>query len=87
MSTFEDPTEEVRMVMTAVINALAGEREKLEQQYGQVWDSDELSRDFDVLAFLAPYVAVRRRSDGKAGTLLFQHSPRYYWGFEEDDGR
>lgn len=80
----EDPTEETRRVMTAILNAVASEREKLEQQHGQVWDTAELSRDFEVHGFAAPFVVVRRRSDGKTGSLLFQHAPRYYWGFQEE---
>jgi hypothetical protein len=39
------------------------------------------ARDFQVLGFLAPYVVVRRRSDGRKGSLEFQHNPRFYFGF------
>lgn len=49
---------------------------------GQTWDTTELQRDFKVLGFCAPYVTVRRRSDGRRGLLQFSHSPRVYWGFE-----
>ena len=60
------------------------ERLRLEKEYGRVWDTKELQRDFDVTSFLAPCVLVKRKSDGKSGALLFQHSPRFYWGFSED---
>jgi hypothetical protein len=43
-----------------------------------------LTKDFEVIGFLAPLVVVRRRSDGLKGSLEFQHSPRPYWGFVED---
>jgi hypothetical protein len=54
----------------------------LEAQHGQVWDTDELSRDYEVTGFAAPFVVARRKADGVRGTLTFQHYPRFYWGFE-----
>ena len=50
---------------------------------GQTWTTDEMQDEFAVLAFMAPFVEVRRRSDGKRGTLEFTHSPRVYFGFKE----
>ena len=79
----DDPTEGVRRVMVAEINAVEGSREALEAAHGQVWDTEELQRDFTVTGFLAPFVGVMRKSDGKKGAMLFQHMPRFYWGFEE----
>ena len=58
------------------------EREYLEAKYGQVWDTSELQADFEVLGFMAPFVVVRRRSDSRKGSLLFQTSPRLYYGWE-----
>jgi len=60
------------------------DRAALEAQYGQVWDTEELQRDFEVLGFLAPCVAVRRRSDQVMGSLMFQHLPRLYYAFKAD---
>ena len=77
-----DPTEPVRRIMVEQINNNATEREALEAKHGQVWDTAELQRDFEVQGFMAPFVVVRRKSDGKVGSLTFQHMPRYYWGFE-----
>lgn len=79
-----DPTENARRLLVDVINCAPGSRQALEAQYGQVWDTDELKRDFRVLSFLAPFVLVERVSDGKRGTMMFQHSERYYWGFSEE---
>ena len=50
----------------------------------EVWDTDELREEFEVTGFLAPFVVVRRKSDGKKGSLEFQHSPRFYFGFALD---
>jgi len=81
-----DPTEGVRREMVAKINAQPGSREALEAEHGQVWDTTQLQQDFTVLGFQAPFVVVRRKSDGVVGSLAFQHSPRYYFGFEADGG-
>ena len=77
-----DPTEDIRRQMLAEINAVPGSREYLEHKHGQVWDTGQVSEDFEVLGFMAPIVVVRRRSDGVKDSLMFQHSPRFYFGFE-----
>ena len=56
-------------------------REDMEALYGEVWDTTELQRDFNVESFLAPLVIVRRKSDGQRGTLDFIHHPRFYYNF------
>lgn len=58
-------------------------REKLEAKYGQVWTTAEMGEEFSVCGFAAPYVVVRRKSDGKKGSLEFCHSPRFYFNFQE----
>ena len=74
----------LRLDRLAAINAAPGDRAMLETRYGQVWDPQELRRDFDVQGYLAPIVVVRRRSDGIIGTLEFQHQPRFYFNWRED---
>ena len=78
-----DPTEGIRRVMVAAINSDPGERELLEKEHGQVWDTEQLKAEFEVTGFLAPFVSVRRKKDGVEGLMMFQHLPRYYWGFRE----
>ena len=78
-----DETEDIRKQMLVEINAQPGSREYLEAKYGQVWSTDELSRDFEVIGFAAPLVVVRRKSDGVRGSLMFQATPRFYFGGEE----
>lgn len=70
-----DETEGLRRQRLNEINAEAGCREALEARYGQVWDTEQLGRDFEVLGFMAPYVVVSRRADGMKGSLEFQHQP------------
>ena len=48
------------------------------------WDTAELQEDFEVLGFLAPFVVVRRKSDGVRGTLEFTHAPRLYFGWSPE---
>ena len=78
----DDTTELLRQTLLVEINADPGERAILESRHGQVWDPQELARDFEVLGFAAPLVVVRRRQDGLRGSLEFQHQPRYYFGFQ-----
>ena len=80
-----DPTESIRRTRLVEINSDPNSRAALEAKYGQVWETSELSSDFEVLGFMAPLVAVRRKSDGKKGSLQFQHRPRFYFNFQPHD--
>ena len=85
----EDRTEGIRRGMVVQVNAevesddKVAERKRLEEKYGQVWDTNELRCDFEVLGFAAPFVVVKNRVTGKKGSLEFQHGPRFYFGFQE----
>lgn len=59
-------------------------RRRLEAEHGKVWSTQELTREFEVIGFLAPYVVVRRKADDVTGSMRFQHEPRFYWGFERE---
>ena len=80
-----DETELTRRVLVAAINSEPGEREALEAEHGQVWATDELTKEFNVIGFLAPFIIVERLSDGQKGTLMFQHYPRYYFDWKADE--
>ncbi len=58
-----------------------GDRAGLEEKYGQVWNTEELQKEFEVVEFLAPYVLVKRRSDSEMGTVEFLPRPRFYFNF------
>lgn len=51
---------------------------------GQTWTTAELTAEFDVQGYLAPYVVVRRKSDGAVGSLEFTAGPRVYFGWKAD---
>ena len=82
MLTTTDPTEQMRRERIGEINREPNTREEVEALYGQVWNTDELQRDFDVTGFAAPLVVVRRKSDNQLGSLEFRHSPRFYFNFQ-----
>jgi hypothetical protein len=76
-----DPTEQARRAMIASGQPTAD----LAVDDGQRWTTEELTRDFEVIGYAAPFVVVRRRSDGQRGSLEFTHSPRVYFGWRPDD--
>lgn len=76
--------DHTRRELVKLLNMYPQERPALEEDWGQVWDTQQLSNDFEVLGYMAPYVVVIRKSDNKRGSLMFQHQPRYYFAFEEE---
>ena len=78
-----DPTEAFRRRRVAELNPGRG-RAELERRHGRVWDPRELAAAFVIVGFMAPFVVVRRRADGKVGSLEFQHHPRFYFNWRED---
>lgn len=79
-----DQTETIRRQQFAEINSDPGCRANLEAKHGDVYDTSELQEAFSVLGFLSPYVIVQRKSDLTKGSMKFQHSPRFYFGFEPE---
>jgi hypothetical protein len=61
------------------------DRAALVAKHGKVWTEDELREEFAVLGTMSPFVTVRRRSDGKLGSVAFAGSPRMYFDFKEDE--
>ena len=59
------------------------EKVELEGLHGEVFTTGEAVQKYEFVAFCAPFVEVHRRSDGKRGTLEFQHNPRFYFKFIE----
>jgi hypothetical protein len=80
----DDSTEETRRALLVTVNATATDRAALESRHGQIWNTEELALDFEVQGFAAPLVVVKRKADGRVGSLMFQHNPRFYFCFEVD---
>ena len=81
--THED-VELLRRARALELNRNAEARQQLLARHAEVWDTEELARDFELIGFAAPYVVVRRKADGEMGSLEFQHHPRFYFNFEPD---
>jgi hypothetical protein len=83
MTITNDPTEEVRRNRLAELSGAVEsqnpttERQRLEAQHGQVWDTPELSNGFEVIGFMAPYVVARRKSDGRKGVWSSSTCPGF----------
>jgi hypothetical protein len=74
-----DSTEAVRREMLAT-GQPAADLAKADQR----WDTAQLSAEFEVIGFMAPFVVVRRRADGVKGSMEFTHNPRFYFNFVAD---
>jgi len=59
-------------------------KEELYEKYQDVYDTDEVQKEFKVTGFFAPFVSVERRSDRQRGVMEFQHDPRFYFNFNEE---
>lgn len=79
-----DSTESIRKQMVAELNSEEATRAELEEKHGQVWTTFEMQEEFDALGFMAPFIIVRRKDTGEKGSLLFTHSPRYYFSFQPE---
>lgn len=78
-----DPTESTRRDMVHDINNSPGNKEQLEEQYGEVYSTAEMDEHYEITGFMAPFVVVRRRADDVKGSMMFQDNPRYYFSFKE----
>ena len=78
-----DHTEEMRRFAMKEMAKKSASYEKLVAHYGKdnVWTSKQVMKTFEVTSFMAPYCTCVRKSDGQVGSLIFQHSPRFYFNF------
>jgi hypothetical protein len=80
---FETESEDQhRLDVEEELNRQPRTRQQLEQEVGQVWDHVEVAQEFEILGFRNPFAVAIRKHDKVKGSLLFQHDPRYYFGFE-----
>jgi hypothetical protein len=74
-----DTTENIRREMLAT-----GQPQRDLAEAKDRWTTEELTRDFVVLGFAAPFVVARRRDTDVKGSLEFTHSPRVYFNWQPD---
>lgn len=76
-----DPTEPIRRTLRTAIAGIPAEDL---QANTPTWTTEQLSREFEVLAFRAPLVVVKRKADAQMGSLMFKDHPRIYFAYEAD---
>ena len=85
-----DSTEGIRRALVGLIgrdiksDSYQDERLRLVEKYGEVWDTEEVTRDFVIEGFMAPFVVATHKETGKKGCLMFQHNPRFYFLWEPE---
>lgn len=87
-----DITENFRRGAVEIVNSEVQsnnektERARLEKEYGadNVFDTKQLGASFEVIGFMAPFCVVKHKATGKKGSIMFQHSPRFYFGFQPE---
>lgn len=76
-----DPTEQIRREL---VEQMPAELDAVVAAGGKVWSTAQMQEEFEAIGFMAPFIVVKRRSDGVKGSLQFTHSPRWYFGWQED---
>ncbi len=82
-----DVTEAPRRARIAELNVTAADKQELGRRHGTTWDPKELAEQFEVVGIMAPLVVVRRKADDVVGSMEFQHCPRFYFNWREDDAK
>ncbi len=86
-----DPTEDFRRALVHDINTRTesqdpdDERKRLEKQFGEIWNTNEVQKVFQIRGFLAPFVTATHKESGESGTLMFQDRPRFYFLWSPDE--
>lgn len=65
------------------MNSEAEIKASLLASYKEVLTTTEATEKYSFIGFMAPFVEVKRKSDGVRGTLEFTHMPRFYFNFVE----
>ena len=75
-------TESTEAARRALLPTMPAELEVRVAAGERVWDTEAMRAEFEAIGFQAPFIVVRRRSDGAKGSLMFTHQPRWYFGWE-----
>jgi len=51
------------------------------QDDGECWTTEEVTDEFDILGFMAPFCTAVRKATKEKGTLAFIHRPRIYYSW------
>jgi len=75
--------DELRM-LDKQINSEPRCREELIKLGEDVFDTDEIRSEFEILGFKKPFALAVNKTTGIRGTFLFQDNPRFYFGWSAD---
>jgi len=78
-----EPKKEEKPKEKSYDEQVADIRADLEKRVGPVWDTDEMTKDFEVKNFSAPYAFVKHKKTGQEGSIEFRSRPRFYYNFIE----
>ncbi|GAA4444244.1 hypothetical protein [Novipirellula rosea] len=84
MAGTTDATESIRKQLVAELNSADNTKAELEAKHGKVWTTSEMQEEFEALGFMAPFIIVSKRDTGERGSLMFTHSPRFYFSFKPE---
>lgn len=81
-----NPTENTRKQTVTELNSDDATKAELQQKHGRVWTTNEMREEFDALGFMfmAPFIIVCKKDTGERGSLMFTHSPRYYFAWKPE---
>ena len=53
----------------------------IQEEGGECWTTEEVTDEFEILGFLAPFCTAIRKATKEKGILAFVHRPRIYYGW------
>ena len=77
-----DVAEEKAVLLEELKVAYPDVHQEIQEEGGECWTTDEVTQEFEILGFLAPFCTAVRISTGEKGSLLFGHRPRIYYGWK-----
>lgn len=70
-----------RQMLIARVDRDKRTKAELLQNYIRVWNQEDLRKEFDTITFQKPFVIARSKRTSEVGTLLYQETPRLYFGW------
>lgn len=85
LATYEDKYMDMELrLLQQYINRNPKTKEDLSRDYDCVWDSREVTDEFEILGYKSPFAIAECKQTGTRGTLIFQNEPRFYFGWDPE---
>ena len=75
--------DEIRM-LDKIINTEPRSEEAFTTAGEEVWNTEEVQKEFEILGFKKPFALAIRKSDGARGTFLFQTMPKLFFSWSQE---